>query len=179
MAVTYYSALTCYRVNIVFSKLACTPMTAKGESFFDIGGLERMYAWLKESRRIVTRLDKRSTRFAVMVSLTCALRYLRRITFAQSLGRFQITSRLLQRTRDVQTASRNKITYRDVKKVALSRRKNILQSDDTLFKTQRNVKVIKFKIPEQNALWTHTLIKGFFQDRSNVVVQLLDDKSFY
>lgn len=152
MAVTYFPALPHYRVNIVFSKLACTPMTAKGESFFDIGGLERMYVWLKESRRIVTRLDKRSTRLAVIVSLACALRYLRRITFLQSLGRFQITSKLLQRTRDVQTASRNKITDRDVKKAILSRGKNILQCDDALFKIQRNVKVIKFKISEQNVL---------------------------
>ena len=39
--------------------------------------IERMFGWLKENRRIVTRSDKLATRFAVMVSLACAMRCLR------------------------------------------------------------------------------------------------------
>ncbi|GAB0063565.1 toxin-antitoxin system, antitoxin component [Pseudomonas syringae ICMP 11293] len=68
-----------------------------------------------------------------------------------ALGRCQITSRLLQLTRDIQTASRDKITYRYIKKATLSSGKSILQCDDVLFKVQRNVKAIKLELPEQNA----------------------------
>ena len=39
--------------------------------------IERMFGWLKENRRIVTRSDKLATRFAAMVSLACAMRCLR------------------------------------------------------------------------------------------------------
>ncbi|NNA00364.1 IS5 family transposase [Pseudomonas lundensis] len=39
--------------------------------------IERMFGWLKENRRIVTRLDKLATSFAAMVSLACAMRCLR------------------------------------------------------------------------------------------------------
>ncbi|MQU04023.1 IS5 family transposase, partial [Pseudomonas sp. FSL R10-2245] len=34
--------------------------------------IERMFGWLKENRRIVTRFDKLATSFAAMVSLACA-----------------------------------------------------------------------------------------------------------
>ncbi|MCF5370969.1 IS5 family transposase [Pseudomonas sp. PA-4-8C] len=39
--------------------------------------IERMFGWLKENRRIVTRFDKLATSFAAMVSLACAMRCLR------------------------------------------------------------------------------------------------------
>nr|WP_265332449.1 transposase [Pseudomonas syringae] len=39
--------------------------------------IERMFGWLKEDRRIVTRFDKIATSFATMVSLACAMRWLR------------------------------------------------------------------------------------------------------
>jgi len=34
--------------------------------------IERMFGWLKENRRIVTRLDKLAKSFVAMVSLACA-----------------------------------------------------------------------------------------------------------
>lgn len=39
--------------------------------------IERLFGWLKENRRIVTRFDKLATSFAAMVSLACAMRCLR------------------------------------------------------------------------------------------------------
>ncbi|EIM18839.1 putative ISPst8-like transposase [Pseudomonas chlororaphis O6] len=39
--------------------------------------IERMFGWLKENRRIVTRFDKVAKNFAAMVSLACAMRCLR------------------------------------------------------------------------------------------------------
>ncbi|QHF42178.1 IS5 family transposase [Pseudomonas sp. S34] len=39
--------------------------------------IERMFAWLKESRRIGTRYDKLAKSFAAMVTLACTLRCLR------------------------------------------------------------------------------------------------------
>ncbi|NBA93555.1 IS5 family transposase [Pseudomonas sp. R5(2019)] len=39
--------------------------------------IERMFGWLKENRRIVTRFDKLAKSFAAMVSLACAMRCLR------------------------------------------------------------------------------------------------------
>ena len=36
--------------------------------------IERMFGWLKENRRIVTRFDKLARRYAAMVSLACAMR---------------------------------------------------------------------------------------------------------
>jgi len=39
--------------------------------------IERMFGWLKESRRIVTRLDKLAKSYAAVVSLACAMRCLR------------------------------------------------------------------------------------------------------
>ncbi|NBF08131.1 IS5 family transposase [Pseudomonas sp. Fl4BN1] len=39
--------------------------------------IERMFGWLKENRRIVTRFDKLATSYAAMVSLACAMRCLR------------------------------------------------------------------------------------------------------
>lgn len=38
--------------------------------------IERMFGWLKESRRIVTRFDKLAKSYAAMVSLACAMRCL-------------------------------------------------------------------------------------------------------
>ena len=64
-----------------------------------------------------------------------------------ALARYQITSRLLQLTRDIQTASRDKIKYWYIKKATLSRENNILQCDDAFFKIQRNVKAIKLEPP--------------------------------
>ncbi|WP_139182075.1 IS5 family transposase [Pseudomonas flexibilis] len=40
--------------------------------------IERMFGWLKESRRIGTRYDKLARSFAAMVTLACTLRCLRR-----------------------------------------------------------------------------------------------------
>ncbi|RMN34962.1 Transposase [Pseudomonas coronafaciens pv. zizaniae] len=39
--------------------------------------IERMFGWLKDSRRIVTRFDKLATNFAAIVSLAFAMRCLR------------------------------------------------------------------------------------------------------
>ncbi|WP_097136398.1 MULTISPECIES: IS5 family transposase [unclassified Pseudomonas] len=39
--------------------------------------IERMFGWLKENRRIVTRFDKLAKSFAAMLSLACAMRCLR------------------------------------------------------------------------------------------------------
>lgn len=39
--------------------------------------IERMFGWLKENHRIVTRFDKLATSYAAMVSLACAMRCLR------------------------------------------------------------------------------------------------------
>ncbi len=39
--------------------------------------IERMFGWLKENRRIVTRFEKLAKGYAVMVSLACAMRCLR------------------------------------------------------------------------------------------------------
>ncbi|WP_277052974.1 transposase, partial [Zestomonas thermotolerans] len=39
--------------------------------------IERMFGWLKESRRIGTRYDKLARSFAAMVTLACTLRCLR------------------------------------------------------------------------------------------------------
>ncbi|EIK65436.1 putative transposase [Pseudomonas fluorescens Q8r1-96] len=39
--------------------------------------IERMFGWLKESRCIVTRLDKLAKSYAAVVSLACAMRCLR------------------------------------------------------------------------------------------------------
>jgi len=38
---------------------------------------ERMFGWLKENRRIVTRFDKLAKSYAAMVSLACSMRCLR------------------------------------------------------------------------------------------------------
>ncbi|MNH31124.1 hypothetical protein D3C79_914590 [compost metagenome] len=39
--------------------------------------IERMFGWLKENRRIVTRFDKLAKSYAAMGSLACAMRCLR------------------------------------------------------------------------------------------------------
>nr|WP_256576626.1 transposase [Pseudomonas sp. NFACC37-1] len=39
--------------------------------------IERMFGWLKENRRIVTRFDKLAKSYAAMISLACAMRRLR------------------------------------------------------------------------------------------------------
>lgn len=39
--------------------------------------IERMFGWLKENRRIVTRFDKLAQSYAAMVSLACAMRCVR------------------------------------------------------------------------------------------------------
>ena len=39
--------------------------------------IERMFGWLKENRRNVTRFDKLAKNYAAMVSLACAMRCLR------------------------------------------------------------------------------------------------------
>ncbi len=39
--------------------------------------IERMFGWLKENRRIVTRFDKLERSYAAMVSLACSMRCLR------------------------------------------------------------------------------------------------------
>ena len=39
--------------------------------------IERMFGWLKENRRIVTRFDKLAKSYAALVSLACAMRCLR------------------------------------------------------------------------------------------------------
>ncbi len=39
--------------------------------------MERMFGWLKENRRIVTRFDKLAKSDAPMVSVACAMRCLR------------------------------------------------------------------------------------------------------
>jgi transposase len=36
--------------------------------------IERMFGWLKENRRIITRFDKLAKNFGAMVSLACAMR---------------------------------------------------------------------------------------------------------
>lgn len=41
--------------------------------------IERMFGWLKENRRIVTRVDKLAKSYAAMVSLACAMRCLRKL----------------------------------------------------------------------------------------------------
>lgn len=41
--------------------------------------IERMFGWLKENRRIVTRFDKLAKSYAAMVSLACAMRCLRHL----------------------------------------------------------------------------------------------------
>ncbi len=41
--------------------------------------IERMFGWLKENRRLVTRFDKLAKSYASMVSLACAMRCLRRL----------------------------------------------------------------------------------------------------
>ncbi|EKT4524906.1 transposase, partial [Pseudomonas putida] len=40
--------------------------------------IERMFGWLKENRRIVTRFDKLAKSYAAMVSLACVMRCMRR-----------------------------------------------------------------------------------------------------
>ncbi len=40
---------------------------------------ERMFGWLKENRRIVTRFDKLAINYAAMVSLACSMRCLRQL----------------------------------------------------------------------------------------------------
>jgi len=37
--------------------------------------IERMFGWLKENRRIVTRFDKLAKSYAAMVSLACFMRF--------------------------------------------------------------------------------------------------------
>ncbi|KMY29862.1 transposase, partial [Pseudomonas putida] len=41
--------------------------------------IERMFGWLKENRRIVTRFDKFAKSYAAMVSLACSMRCLRHL----------------------------------------------------------------------------------------------------
>ena len=41
--------------------------------------IERMFGWLKENRRLVTRFDKLAKSYAAMVSLACGMRCLRRL----------------------------------------------------------------------------------------------------
>ncbi len=41
--------------------------------------IERMFGWLKESRRIVTRFDKLAKNYAAMVSQACVMRCIRRL----------------------------------------------------------------------------------------------------
>lgn len=41
--------------------------------------IERMFGWLKENRRILTRFDKRAKSYAVMFSLACSMRCLRHL----------------------------------------------------------------------------------------------------
>lgn len=41
--------------------------------------IERMFGWLKENRRIVTRFDKLAKSYAAMVSLACSMRCLREL----------------------------------------------------------------------------------------------------
>ncbi|MGH2430936.1 MAG: transposase, partial [Pseudomonas sp.] len=41
--------------------------------------IERMFGWLKENRRIVTRFDKLAKSYAAMVSLACVMRCMRRL----------------------------------------------------------------------------------------------------
>lgn len=41
--------------------------------------IERMFGWLKENRRIVTRFDKLAKSYSAMVSLACAMRCLRHL----------------------------------------------------------------------------------------------------
>ncbi|WP_442964363.1 IS5 family transposase [Pseudomonas sp. KNUC1026] len=41
--------------------------------------IERMFGWLKDNRRIVTRYDKLAESFAAMVSLACSLRCLKQL----------------------------------------------------------------------------------------------------
>ncbi|MCP1446323.1 transposase [Pseudomonas sp. GGS8] len=41
--------------------------------------IERMFGWLKENRRIVTRFDKLTKSYAAMVSLACSMRCLRHL----------------------------------------------------------------------------------------------------
>jgi len=41
--------------------------------------IERMFGWLKENRRIVTRFDKLAKSYAAMVSLACSMRCLRQL----------------------------------------------------------------------------------------------------
>jgi transposase len=48
--------------------------------------IERMFGWLKENRRIVTRFDKLARSFAAMVSLGCAMRCLRQYFSCRALG---------------------------------------------------------------------------------------------
>ncbi|MGK0162995.1 IS5/IS1182 family transposase, partial [Pseudomonas mosselii] len=39
----------------------------------------RMFGWLKENRRIVTRFDKLAKSYAAVVSLACSMRCLRHL----------------------------------------------------------------------------------------------------
>lgn len=41
--------------------------------------IERMFGWLKENRRIVTRFDKLVKSYAAMVSLACSMPCLRHL----------------------------------------------------------------------------------------------------
>ncbi|MNN56078.1 Transposase DDE domain protein [compost metagenome] len=41
--------------------------------------IKRMFGWLKENRRIVTRFDKLAKSYAAMVSLACSMRCLRHL----------------------------------------------------------------------------------------------------
>ncbi|XVN20862.1 transposase [Pseudomonas corrugata] len=41
--------------------------------------IERMFGWLKENRRIVTRVDTLAKGYAAMVSLACTMRCLRHL----------------------------------------------------------------------------------------------------
>ncbi len=47
--------------------------------------IERMFGWLKENRRIVTRFDKLAKSYAAMVSLVCVIRCMRRLFSGKSL----------------------------------------------------------------------------------------------
>lgn len=49
--------------------------------------IERMFGWLKENRRLVTRFDKLAKSYAAMVSLACAMRRLRHELFHERIHR--------------------------------------------------------------------------------------------
>lgn len=41
--------------------------------------IERMFGWLKENRRVVTRFDKLAKSYGAMVSLACVMRCIRHL----------------------------------------------------------------------------------------------------